>query len=343
MTPTQKALFRVISGTNSGTEITVHFNPVSLDYTITNTLDKGEGNSKKQHVSQSSGQLTMALIFDTTDEGSDVRIITTKIAQFMQPDEAKAPPVVQFEWGAYSFKGMLESFKETIDFFAPTGVPLRSNVNLTLAQQDVVFEPSEYNSNFDTQNSLDPDTVETPGAQNSTQLATQGGNPQAGRALAALNNQESMRFSSGPIAMPKGIDLKGPVAFSAGAGLGSGNGAGGGLNIGGAGLSLSAGAGGASLNLGNLAGSVAGNSAGDLSKSAGIGAAEGAFSGLSSSTGSSVRLDPLRLLPTAEAAEIGDVASVQVGGQSLGSGGSGLKADVGLKADLRSRIQFSSG
>ena len=150
MTAPQKALFKVISGTHEGKEVPVHFNPVSLDYVITNTLDeKGQGNRKKQFVSQSSGKLSMTLIFDTTHDGSDVRIITSQIAQFMQPDDKKAPPVVQFEWGAYSFKGMLESFKETIDFFAPTGVPLRSSVQIALSQQDIVFTPSQYNRNFD--------------------------------------------------------------------------------------------------------------------------------------------------------------------------------------------------
>ncbi|MBE9064940.1 hypothetical protein [cf. Phormidesmis sp. LEGE 11477] len=320
MTATQKALFKVISGTNSGSEISVHFNPVSLDYTITNTLEeKGQGSKKKQFVSQSSGKLSMALIFDTTHDGSDVRIATSQIAQFMQPNDEKAPPVVQFEWGAYSFKGMLESFKETIDFFAPTGVPLRSSINLTLSQQDVVFEPS-VNSNFDGKDSLSPDTVDVPSnqstPQSTTELATKGGNPAAGRALAALNNQESMRFPSGAIAMPEGIDLKGPVAFSSGSSSG-------GLSLGGSGLS-----GGLSVGAGDI--------------SASLGSTEAAFSGLKDTTASSVRLDPLRLLPTPGAAT-GDSSSVQVGGQILGAGSSGLKADVGLKVDLRARIQFGTG
>jgi hypothetical protein len=219
MTAIQKAFFKVLSGRNQNQEVPVHFNPVSLQYTVSNTLEEqGSGNKRKQHVSQSSGKLTMDLIFDTTHDGSDVRRITDKIAQFMQPDSQNAPPVVEFEWGAYSFRGMVESFKETIDFFAPTGVPLRASVNLTLTQQDNVFEPNHY-SQFDQSNSLTPDSVDVPAgnaAQNVTQLATQSGNPRAGRALASLNNLESMRFPSGAITVPEGIDLKGPVAFSAG-------------------------------------------------------------------------------------------------------------------------------
>lgn len=48
--------------------------------------------------------------------------------------------MVLFEWGSFKFQGLVESYKETIDFFAPTGVPLRASINLTLASQDKVFE-----------------------------------------------------------------------------------------------------------------------------------------------------------------------------------------------------------
>ncbi len=324
MTAVQKAFFKVLSGRNQNQEIPVHFNPVSLQYTVSNTLEeKGSGNSKKQYVSQSSGKLTMDLVFDTTHDGSDVRQITDKIAQFMQPDSQNAPPVVEFEWGTYSFKGMVESFKETIDFFAPTGVPLRASVNLTLSQQDKVFEPNDY-SQFDQNNALAPDSVDVPAPnepantaqKNATQLATQSGNPQAGRALAALNSLESMRFPSGAITVPEGIDLKGPVAFSAG---------GGGLSLGGRVD------GGVSLNLG------------DIASSAGVSASQGAFGNLKSPVSASVKLDPLRLVPPPAAGLTGNLASFQVGGQTTSPGAGGFKADVGGDADLRSRIQFQSG
>ncbi|MGB3295809.1 MAG: hypothetical protein WBB01_22730 [Phormidesmis sp.] len=329
MTAVQKAFFKVLSGRNQNQEIPVHFNPVSLQYTVSNTVEeKGSGNSKKQYVSQSSGKLTMDLVFDTTHDGSDVRQITDKIAQFMQPDSQNAPPVVEFEWGTYSFKGMVESFKETIDFFAPTGVPLRASVNLTLSQQDKVFEPSSY-SQFDQNNALAPDSVDVPAPgepentaqKDATQLATQSGNPQAGRALAALNSLESMRFPAGAITVPEGIDLKGPVAFSAGAGSG------------GIGLSIGGGTGGAGLSL----------DLGDIASAAGVSASQGAFGNLKSPVSASVKLDPLRLVPPPAAGLTGDLASFQVGGQTISPDAGSFKADVGVDADLRSRIQFQSG
>jgi hypothetical protein len=353
MTEIKKALFKVLSGRHQGTNVPVHFNPVSLQYTVSNTVEeKGSGNNKKQYVSQSSGKLTMDLVFDTTHDGSDVRRITDQIAQFMQPDAQNAPPVVEFEWGTYTFKGMVESYKETIDFFAPNGVPLRSSVNLTLAQQDKVFEPNSY-SKFDQNNSLAPDAVDVPAPyspqdytqRDATQLATQSGNPQAGRAIAALNNLENMRFPAGAITIPAGIDLKPPAAFaSGGGGLSLGSGGSGGLN-------LSAGVSGG-VNAGVSGGVSAGVSGGGGfsinaggSASAGLAANQGAFTNLKARPTASVQLDPLRLLPAPPAAGItaGFNASFQVGGQVSSPGSGSLKADVGQTADLRSRIQFQAG
>ena len=43
-------------------EVTVHFNPASLQYTVSNTLkDEGSGAKKKQYVSQTTAKLTMDL------------------------------------------------------------------------------------------------------------------------------------------------------------------------------------------------------------------------------------------------------------------------------------------
>jgi len=118
--------------------IPVHFNPETLQYTIINKLDDAEEGETTQYVSQSTGKLTLELVFDTTDTGQDVRVETGKIAKFMEPED-RVPAVVKFEWGAYSFQGMVEAFKETIDFFAAEGVPLRATVNLTLSSHDRVF------------------------------------------------------------------------------------------------------------------------------------------------------------------------------------------------------------
>src|SRR5919199_2114671 len=129
----------------SGPPIPVHFNPASLQHTVTNQLSDPDDDKKdhQQYVKKSSAKLTMDLVFDTTDKGEDVRKTTKKIEKLMEPKEQKGkkvPPVVLFEWGVFKFQGLVESYRETIDFFSGDGVPLRASVNLSLSQQEKVFE-----------------------------------------------------------------------------------------------------------------------------------------------------------------------------------------------------------
>ena len=85
----------------------------------------------------------MDLVFDTTATGEDVRETTDKMAKLLKangPSGKQVPPLVEFSWGLYRFTGMVEQYKETLDYFGASGVPLRSGVNLTLSSQDVVFD-----------------------------------------------------------------------------------------------------------------------------------------------------------------------------------------------------------
>ena len=141
-----------------------------LEYTITNTLQGGGGNRSAQYVSQSTGKLSMELLFDTTDSGEDVRRHTEKVAKLMDPggggnqsQQRKPPPIATFEWGAYKFEGIVESYKEKIDFFSSDGVPLRATINLTLSRQDKVFD-SDKNADASVGGSLGSGegTVEAP-------------------------------------------------------------------------------------------------------------------------------------------------------------------------------------
>jgi hypothetical protein len=234
--------------------------------------------------------------------------------------------VVLFEWGTFKFQGLVESYKETIDFFAPTGVPLRASINLTLASQDKVFESLSQGSD----KKFEPVVQNlVTNSESLTDVATKAGNPNAARAIATNNGLESIRFPAGAIALSSEIQLSAPAAFASGqAGLNAGIGAGFGVDFG-AGFGVSGG--------GNLA--IGGQA------SAGIAASEGAFAGLRIAAGASgppVRLDPARLtVPgTSLNRSTGPNASFQVGGQAeLES--SGLRADVGASASLQSRIQFN--
>ncbi|MBZ0316577.1 MAG: hypothetical protein K8L91_09175 [Anaerolineae bacterium] len=278
-----KAYFKITSGPNQGQQFDVHFNPASLEYQIVNRLDSDRNNPRRQFVSSSTAKLTMELYFDTTYTSSteDVRTHTVKIARMLRPmpqgqrrNSRQVPPVVEFWWGTYSFKGIVEQFKETLDFFAPNGMPLRSKINLTLSTQDVVFAAQGQDAQGPSN-----EAVEVPGAQSTTGVATNAGDPTAGRLLALANALESMRFPDGPVSVPSDIPLGPPTAFaSAGAAVGASAALGASAGIS-AGIGLSAGA-----SLGASAGISAGASAGfGASAGAAFGAAAGASAGLGAS------------------------------------------------------------
>lgn len=350
---TKACLRKLQNGQPSGDSIPVHFNPSTLQYTIENTLSDqgGQGGSgggggggahgghgssqdqrKTQYVSQSTGKLSMDLIYDTTDSGDDVRLHTQKVGKLMQPEGSgnqKVPPVVQFEWGMYSFKGMLQQYQETIEFFSSDGVPLRATVKITITAQSDVFDE------IDPAKAKQASVVATPQFDSATAAATRGGDPNAGRSLAAANNLDSMRFTGGAsLTVDSSVELKPPAAFSSGSsGMGGGAGlslgGGGGLSIGGsAGLSVG---GGASLSFGGSA-------------SAGVSATAGAFAGLRASAGVSAQtnLDASRMQRIGGTTDFttDSSATFSLGGQASMKSSTGLSAEVGTSRSLRDVIKF---
>lgn len=303
-----KANFKI---RGSSTAIPVHFNPESLQYVITNNLkNTGRGASAKQYVSDSTGKLTMELIYDTTDTGEDVRLHTVRVAELMEPSGSgtdRTPPVVEFEWGLYTFAGMVESYKEKLDFFSSDGIPLRASLNLTLSSQDDVFEGGSDARRANTGGLLGggspANNVQTPPPNDDdgrgvTQTATQGGNPAAARDIAAQNGLESMRFTgSSPLELNASGSLGGASSLSAG------------------------------INVGVQTGA--------------------AFTGLHTSAGTSagggLNLD--NFLSTSGTAQLGtEVAGAfALGGQVQLQGGASLKADVGKAGELKARIEFDGG
>ena len=362
------ARFKTLSGPAAQrVEVEVHFNPESLQHTVQNTLkEEGRGAKKKQHVSQTTAKLTMQLVFDTTDTGEDVRIYTDDMAKLLQPykdGNNKSPPLVEFGWGLYRFTGLVEQYKETIDFFAAGGVPLRSSVDITLASQEVTFE-SSHNPSASVDGALSaqeptvhqqPEPDQSSGPGGAAGLANALGDPRAARAIASMNGSASLRFGAGAqLAVGGGVSLQGAAAFSvgasasAGAGIGIGGGAGIGIS-GGAGIGVSAGAG-IGVSAGTGAGFSAGAGAGfGVSAGAGIGtgagfsaASSGAFSGLRATSSSTLSVPSGRALFGASAnVSTGASAQFAAGGRAQAQGGASLSADVGANASLKPRINFS--
>ena len=372
----QKAVLKSLEP--GGNSVTVHFNPASLVYTVENSTKQQSADPKRrQFAAQFSGKLTMDLQFDTTSSGEDVRKTTIQIAQFMQASSAsgtnpssgnaQAQPVVSFEWGAYQFKGTLESFKETIDFFSADGIPLRALVSIGLARQDKVIDETGTSATSKVAGTFDPTSndslVPTGPNTNPSALAATGGDPNAARALASSNGLESLRFTGGAsLSVGAGIQLNAAAGFSASASAGAG------LSIGGgAGLSIGGGAG---LSIGDSAGISAGGGSGasfrasagvassaSLQLSAGVGggalfggrasagvpATAGAFVGLEvgrATVSSTTRLNPLRMLPATASADVstGANASFSLGGAA--NAGSGFSSDVGASFNFNDRLVF---
>ena len=328
-----KALFRPIppkAAASPPVDIPVHFNPESLSYTVSNTLrDEGKGAQKKQFVDKTDPKLSMQLVFDSTDTGADVRVATRPLAQLVSPyDDAEkkakggkngkkqVPPNVEFSWGSFSFTGLIESYKEVLDYFSADGVPLRAVIDLTMTGQQPQFAPpAEAGSAADSKARQKTEATVLAAQGGASGLANQLGDPRAARQIAEANGAESLRsIEPKPMAVSDEVPLKKESPFSQ------------------AGQAL------ADARKG-LSGLPAGGSfsSADLLSGAGSG-----FAGLRSPVEISVSLgNPQALFGGSESFGLaaGTSARFGVSGISQG-GGAGPCTDVGRDSDLAALIRF---
>lgn len=359
--PTARALMFKVTSSNTSAEpsgpgpdaVEVQFNPTSLSYSVQNTLEKkGKDAKAKQFVAQSTAKLEFDLVFDATHNGADVRKETNKVKQFLNPGDKRknkdqAPPVVGFKWGTFKFKGVMESFKETLDFFSSDGVPLRSTLKLSLSAQDAKDVFTEETFDTAAQVMADPNTqlAPLPPGGASDLASSGGGGAGAARALGAANGLESLRGGAAVGSMVavgggSGVQLKAAVSFAPSASAGIGGGIGGGIGIGGgAGIGLSASAG---ISRG-IRGGISGSFSAGGSASAGVSASLGAFGGLkASATASAISgrngaaLASLNLQNSTPRVDLPAAsAEFAIGGKAITTTSSSLRTDVGVSARIR--------
>jgi hypothetical protein len=199
---------------------------------------------------------------------------------------------------------MVESYKETIDFFSADGVPMRASVNITLSSQDEVFEGGSDERRANTGGSManrsGANSVQAPPPSSNdgrgvTQTATQAGNPAAAREIAAQNGIENMRF-------PGTAQLQVNASVSAAAAL-----------------SLSSGS-------ASIGGSFAG-----LRTQAGA------------SVGGNIKLENFLRASGTAGLGTEDASGFSLGGQARLQGSASFKADVGKAGALKARIEFDGG
>lgn len=190
-------------------KVQVHFNPESLEITLTNSIERGRGKQPAQvSETETTAKLSMELVFDTTLKGIDVRTETNKLARLMDPfqqaprrnnNSRKIPSIVIFQWGTIWFEGYIDSYREKIDFFSSEGVPLRATVTLSMTQQQRDFEPNTsvtFNNNV-AGNDISPDNnipISRIGSNKSVTDAVKAVNSAAARHVAAANGIENIRL-----------------------------------------------------------------------------------------------------------------------------------------------------
>ena len=350
-----------------GTKIVdVHFNPTSLRISLTNQFGEGP---PQQHAKPTTTKLDVELVFDTTDSGNDVRGDTEKLRKKATAnataksnassgkDDNHSLALVFFCWGTTKYLGLIESMTETLDYWSSDGVPMRAAVQLSMkgVEKDALSpaggRSSAYGTNPvpDLQDVGRVTAVDVPESTGTTGVATEGGDPGAGRMLAANNGLENMRAPTGAsLGAAAGVQLAAAASFqmsggiSAGASIGFGFGASAGASIG-AGLGASVGVGmaaGAGIGIGASAGAGFGIGA-SAGAGFGIGASAGAGFGMGASAGAGFGMGAAAGASFGMGASAG--AGVAMGGIAGIGGMASAGTSVGFGAGATAGFSMSGG
>ena len=237
-----------------GNKVDVQFNPTTLKLAMANSVDVAHqrGRQVQQYKGTSSTTLSMDLIYDTADEGSDahpvdVRRKTEAVSKFLLPSGPQSktsPPRVRFHWGTFIFDGVMASLTEDLDHFAPDGTPLRAKCTISIKEQDPKFEALKSGAGAagsntgegaggssnpaapgSTDNGPTDRSAQAVGGESAADFAARNGlDPAAWRGVAA--------GIANPLSLPAGLDISFNSGLSAAAGLGVSLGVGVGVGVG---------------------------------------------------------------------------------------------------------------
>ncbi len=108
----------------------------------------GEDTPKLSFAGGRSENLTLKLLFDTTDTGIDVRLKYALLFSIAGVDpilknwksHKSEPSACQFIWGLFlSFRAVIKEIDQTFKLFKSDGTPLRAEVNVTFGRVRVQF------------------------------------------------------------------------------------------------------------------------------------------------------------------------------------------------------------
>lgn len=189
-----------------GDPVPVQFNPESLKLRLQNQTEGGRsrGRQRRQHNGASSTTLSMDLVFDTADEGTDdapvsVRSKTAIVEKYVLPKEetSDAPPRLQFQWDQLIIAGIVESLDIDFDHFAENGAPLRAKVSLSIKEQDPKYTyvtDASGPAARDSSRSQPAGSGDNPAAPGSGTNASSGGGGNNDRSDTALEGETAPEF-----------------------------------------------------------------------------------------------------------------------------------------------------
>jgi nucleoid-associated protein YgaU len=136
-----KAKIKFLDGLHKGEEFTVIFNPTEYNLEISNSYQEaappGLSNPIIQFVNGQTQVLTMDLLFDTYTDGRG-ESVAARVKLFVEmlaiDGTFHAPPRVEFKWGQFSFKAVIEKLSQRFTMFRSDGTPVRATLNVTFKQ-----------------------------------------------------------------------------------------------------------------------------------------------------------------------------------------------------------------
>ena len=138
----EKATIKVLAGQKaSRPEIAVLINPTEYSLDVSNSFTEtalpGLSNPILQFVNGQSQAVQMELLLDTWTDGGreDVSKKTQEFAELLEIDQdLHAPPPVEFRWGRFSFKAVIESLSQRFTMFDGAGRPVRAILTVSFKQ-----------------------------------------------------------------------------------------------------------------------------------------------------------------------------------------------------------------
>lgn len=201
-TPTEpeKVLIKVLEGEpfEGRQELPVTFYPT--EYSLDKSLSYGEQNLPgltspvTQFGSGEAASLSMELLFDTYEEGLDVRKeYTDKLDALLEVDEElHTPPIVRVVWGNVTeYKWILESANKQFTMFLSGGTPVRARVDVTFKE----YKPPDEQRREPPRSSADRTKVwrVTEGDTLWSIASKEYGDPEKWRTIATANDIEDPR------------------------------------------------------------------------------------------------------------------------------------------------------